>query len=119
VLSFEPNPPLQDIIRGGIAQNPLGNVTIAPAGLGRRDSTVDFYPGENCHSRVGRSYLVIVERYRDPIRLQMRHSDSFWTLQGWVRCRFLKIDVQGFEAFVLKGLQNRIQRDELIILRSF
>jgi FkbM family methyltransferase len=115
VLAFEPYPPLQDMIRDKIKLNGLTNVGVMPFGLGEEDAVLDYYPGGG-NSGVG-TFLPDVEEMRaNPVKLSIRNGDSLLEQHGLGRLTLLKVDVEGFEAAVFRGLSRRIRQDQPVIL---
>lgn len=116
VISFEPYPPLQAQIQDKLELNKITNVALMPFGLGEQDQVLDYYPGEGANSGTGTFLPDDEEQLANPIKLQIRNGDSFLEQQGVGRVALLKIDVEGFEASVLRGLSQRIERDRPVIL---
>jgi FkbM family methyltransferase len=116
VVAFEPYPPLQAQIREKVALNNLANVMLMPFGLGEKDDVLDYYPGEGANSGVGTFLPDEEERHATPTKLQIKHGASLLEQRGIGRVAILKVDVEGFEAAVFRGLHDRIERDQPIIL---
>jgi FkbM family methyltransferase len=115
VIAFEPYPPLLEQIREKVALNKLENVMLVPFGLGEKDEVLDYYPGAGGNSGVG-TFLPDEELRAAPTKLQIKQGDSILEQLGAGRIDILKVDVEGFEAAVFRGLYHRIQRDQPIIL---
>ena len=111
VIAFEPYPPLQAQFKEKMALNNLANVKLVPFGLGEKDSVLDYYPGEGAHSG-GRFVLLPDEemRHANPTKLEIKHGDALLDQLGVGRLNIVKVDVEGFEAAVFRGLYHRIQR---------
>jgi hypothetical protein len=52
----------------------------------------------------------------DPAIVQIRRGDSFLKKESLPRIDIIKADVEGFEAFVFRGLSDRIRQDKPAIL---
>lgn len=116
VIAFEPYPLLQAQIADKINLNNLTNVSLMPFGLGEKDDVLDYYPGEGVNSGVGTFLPDEEERHSTPIKLQIKNGDSLLEEQGVGRVAVVKIDVEGFEAAVVRGLSHRIRHDQPVIL---
>jgi FkbM family methyltransferase len=115
VIAFEPYPPLQTQIQAKLALNRLTNVELMPFGLGEKDVVLDYYPGGG-NSGVG-TFLPDQDAMRaSPVKLQIRNGDSLLEQLGAGPLTVLKVDVEGFEASVFRGLSRRIQHDQPVIL---
>ena len=116
VITFEPYAPLQQQIEAKIALNKIGNVKLMPFGLGEKDDVLNYYPGMGANSGVG-SFLHAEDLGNaTPIKLQIRRGDSVLEELGVGKVDIMKVDVEGFEAAVLRGLHDRIHRDRPAIL---
>jgi FkbM family methyltransferase len=116
VLAVEPFPALQSLIREKIALNDLQNVRLAPIALGYEDGVLDYYPGAGANSGVGTFLPDSTERKVAPIKLEVRRGDDFFDELGLGRIDLIKIDVEGFEPLVFRGMKNRIENDRPVIL---
>jgi FkbM family methyltransferase len=115
VIAFEPYPPLQRQIQAKVDHNGLTNVKLIPFGLGEKDVVLDYYPGGG-NTGVG-TFLPDEEEIRTkPVKLKIRNGDSLLEELGADRLTVLKVDVEGFEASVFRGLSRRIQDDRPVIL---
>jgi FkbM family methyltransferase len=116
VVSFEPFPPLQAQIQEKIALNNLANVTIVPFGLGEKDAVSDYHPGPDGNSGTGSFVSDDNGRNASPVKLLIKQGDSVLEQLGAGKIDLIKMDVEGFEAAVLRGLAHRIQSDHPVIL---
>jgi FkbM family methyltransferase len=107
VIAFEPNPVPRALFESAIARNTISNVTIVPAGLGEMEATLPLSvpkinTGEGSFG--GSQYsddeteIVLCQVYRGDAVLS-RESPAL-----------IKIDVEGFELHVLRGLEATLRR---------
>jgi FkbM family methyltransferase len=116
VITFEPYPPLQQQIGSKIALNKFENVKLMPFGLGEKDEVLDYYPGMGENSGVGSFLHADDPGKATPVKLQIKRGDSVLEELGVGKVDIMKVDVEGFEAAVFRGLQDRIHRDRPVIL---
>jgi FkbM family methyltransferase len=106
VHCFEPNPSALRRLRRNIELNGATNVTVHPFALGRRNETAPFY--ENTSDNLARSGFV--ERTGRRIDLPIRQADEAISELKLIRLDLIKIDVEGMEESVFRGLQQTIAR---------
>ncbi len=106
VFAVEAHPKTVEYLRGNVRLNKTENVSIIHAAAGDREGTVHFTSrrsdDQNCISNSGP-------------KVPLRTLDS---LLPDVPVRLLKIDVEGFELFVLRGAGRSLQRAEMIYFES-
>ena len=111
VHAFEPYPPAADRFQGLIDLNQFTNIRLHRVGLGDKDATVPFFapPEKNIGSGtflsdhkqgaakpVGNFRVVNGDEWLEPLRLPALD--------------LIKIDVEGFEKYVLQGLAKSLAR---------
>jgi FkbM family methyltransferase len=110
VHAFEPYPPRLDSLRANTARNPQLPISIHPIALGDRDGAAPFLHTVDGHW-AGVQY--------DPegsLRFSMRHADTYLNEQRIEQVHLIKLDVDGNELEILRGLRNTLDRDRPIIL---
>ena len=110
VHAFEPFPPVADKLRDRIEQNAITNVKLHRKGLGSRDDNLPFTPPEGCNSGTGSFLTKDSPADTSIINLQVRPGDDVVAELNIEELHFIKIDVEGFECEVLKGLHNTLRR---------
>jgi FkbM family methyltransferase len=97
VLCFEPEPDNLEELRRNVDRNRLASVTVMPIALGAKDESVSIARGINAS---------ITAESTDRVTVPVRRLDSV----PIGRLDFIKIDVEGYEAFVLAGATATLQR---------
>ena len=111
VIAFEPFPALQEKIRQKLSINHRQNVRIIPCGLGDEDAVLTYHPGAAGNSGSGTFVPEAFETYGTPIEIQIHHGDRLFSRMELPPIDLIKIDVEGFESRVFRGLSERIRRD--------
>jgi FkbM family methyltransferase len=114
VISFEPFAVVRQRLEQKLADNLIGNVTLFPVALGSTDDDLPFSPPVGGNMGTGTFRIDAVAT--DMLRLPVRNGDRFLERNKLPRVDLLKIDVEGFECAVLKGMQETLQRDRPLIL---
>lgn len=118
ITAFEPFPRVADEIRAKIAENGLSNVQLYPLALGDADGELEMRLDGDVN--LGSGSLVadrsIADRSRSVGKVAVRQGARFFEANGIAKIDILKVDVEGFEAAVFRGLRDRIFSDRPIIL---
>lgn len=116
VFAFEPLPELCGLIREKISLNQLDNIQLHAVGLGSKEDTLKFFPGLGSNSGMG-SFLVHDNvDAGSQLELPVKAGDPYFEDQRLPRIDIMKVDVEGFEPFVFRGLAHRIASDRPVIL---
>lgn len=122
VHSFEPNPDCAATLQRNVAS--LKNVQVYPLALGDEKGEAAFHVNSHSHSS---SILPLTGNHReafpqarevDTIRVTLSTLDQVFAdveLPGPV---LLKLDVQGYEARVLRGAANTLKRIDHVVLEA-
>ena len=102
VHSFEPNPAMQAYIEATLARNPALPVRLHRVALGAEAAVLSLtIPKENAGAA---SFVSVNGREVDHcVEVPVMTLDQFLADRGIDRVDFIKIDVEGFEAEVLRG----------------
>ena len=112
VECFEPTPLAQQLWTNTIRDNNVTNCNLYPLGLGEKEYTTDIF----IHPRNGgHNHLSHYEKnprthpelsHRERVSVTVKTIDSF----AFQDVGFIKIDVEGYELFVLEGAKETIDR---------
>jgi FkbM family methyltransferase len=112
VFSFEPNTDLVERLREMIAHNQITNVMLFPYALGSESGQIGFtrdhHHGNN---------RILPHTEAAPATVQLRRADD--VLQEHLPARgraFVKLDVEGAELMVLKGMPSLVRRENTIFM---
>ena len=115
VLAVEPEPNNLKLLRQNIAANGLKNVDIFPCAVGASEGSamLGLYKASNRgrHSildTTAKSQVKVPVNTLDQIAGSAGTSDQSWSL--------LKIDVEGYEAFVIDGAKETLTRVEALVM---
>ena len=106
VLAFEPNPRVLERLRRTVGEPGGENVEVFPFALGSQEGELELWvPGDNLgmgslvhnHGRTASEGVA---------RVSVRVLDDVLAGSGVVSIRLVKIDVEGFEAHVLRGAER-------------
>jgi FkbM family methyltransferase len=116
VHAFEPYPPLQALLSGLLQRNDITNVQVHPVGLGHKSEIMPYYPPSGANIGVG---SFIREHQGDEkilgVNLRIERGDDYLSTDlGAVTA--VKIDTEGYEGFVLRGLQNTLEKNRPMIV---
>ena len=110
VHAFEPNSALWPSFERHMALNNLKNVQLHKVGLSDREEILPFYLTE--HDNMGLGTAAPDQVYDVPLRLagtiRVVHGDTYLSASGAGVIDFVKIDVQGLEMLVLRGLAGTL-----------
>ena len=113
VIAFEPNPEVYPRLERHVALNGLRNVEVRRHALGATPGSLPIYVGA---SNVTNASLVAHEGDRVVAEVPIHRLDD---IMGDRPAHFIKIDVEGFEAEVLKGAAQLLARCRPTILMEF
>jgi FkbM family methyltransferase len=104
VHAFEPYPPRLECLRTNVMRNRHLSITIHPLALGLDDGEASF------RLPVSEEWAGVQFDPKGPLRFPIRNGDRYLTEQGIDRVNFIKLDVDGNEFDILRGLSGTIEK---------
>jgi len=112
VYCFEPHPSTARAIRKMIDSNPNSNIVLNDCALGADDSTHNYYIQRfNGHTEVS-MVANLLGKAEEVIKVRTRRLDDYLKENRIDEVSLIKIDVEGFEYFVLKGLEGYFKKSK-------
>lgn len=119
VISYEPNPHIYERLVANIKVNNIDNIKTFRFGLGLVDGVIPFFaPNEEANGgNMGTGTFVPTEAPDGATQLDLHifNGDALLTAELPGRIDAIKIDVQGFETEVMRGLAQTIENNRPII----
>lgn len=101
---FEPWDKVRDRALSNLALNDFGHVQVLPFGLSDQDAHLPYFPPAGGNLGVG---SFAADQGAAPITLEVRKGDPVIEQLG-IKPTLLKIDTEGFESYVLRGLKETL-----------
>ncbi len=116
LYGFDPNPAVLKHAREKIELNRIVNASLFEIALGDRNGTADYFPPQTVNQGTGSLVDGRGGNSGASIPIAIRKADEFLAEQGIAGVGIIKIDVEGFEPAVLRGLRPVIEKDRPFIL---
>ncbi len=121
VHAFEPFPPVADRFRQMIQRNGFSNIILHEVGLGNEEASVPFFapPDDNLG---GGTFLAehanacANGRVRPATNFRVVVGDKLLEQNQVSSIELVKIDVEGYEEYVLIGLSSTLARDRPVVV---
>jgi FkbM family methyltransferase len=117
IHAFEPNPSVWPSFERNISINNLQNVTLHKIGLGEKDAELPFYAINSRNHGLGT--FLPEEQYDQPLirvgQSRIAHADTYLIASRIGPVDAVKIDVQGFEPMVLRGLRKTLELSRPVV----
>ncbi len=118
VHSFEPYPEIFTSLEAKWQKHKHPSFHIYKFGLGAKDEQLEYYAPDSWAWGAGTGSFIsnCTGNQTTPVFLQIHQGDKFVTENNIAPVSLIKIDVEGFEPFVLKGLAHTLIKDRPIII---
>ncbi len=117
VLAFEPYPKVNMQFKQQIAHNNISNIQIFENGLSDRRETINYYAPTGNNEGIGSfDESSIAKGNKSYGKLELQAGDQAIESGSWKGIKLIKIDVEGFEKKVIKGLTRTIEEERPVIV---
>lgn len=113
IYSFEPEPVNADCFRYNMKLNNSENIDLVEKGVSDISGYKTMYVYKN--SNKGRNSLLPINNF-GTIEIEVVSLDNFVKDKHVKKVKFIKIDIEGYEYFALKGAQNTLAKTELLLM---
>jgi FkbM family methyltransferase len=114
IIAFEPHPITFEKAARNIRINDINNIELLNIGLGESTSILKMYEVSDHNSGMNR--IVLTDEDLPYREVQIKRLDDVMNSLGIKKVDLIKIDVEGFEAFVLKGASDVLAQCNATIL---
>ena len=117
VLAFEPYPKVNMQFKQQIAHNNISNIQIFETGLSDRRETLNYYAPTGNNEGIGSFDESSIGKGNTSYgKLELQEGDQVIESDSWKNIKLIKIDVEGFEKKVIKGLMRTIEEERPVIV---
>ena len=117
VLAFEPYPKVNIQFKQQIAHNNISNIQIFETGLSDRRETLNYYAPTGNNEGIGSFDESSIGKGNTSYgKLELQEGDQVIASDSWKNIKLIKIDVEGFEKKVIKGLTRTIEEERPVIV---
>ena len=117
VLAFEPYPKVNMQFKQQIAHNNISNIQIFETGLSDRRETLNYYAPTGNNEGIGSFDESSIGKGNTSYgKLELQEGDQVIESDSWKDIKLIKIDVEGFEKKVIKGLRRTIEEERPVIV---
>lgn len=113
VLAFEPFELVSNKLVSKVRDNGLSNVKLFAFALGDKNEMLEY--GKPTSHNTGTGSFMNGARGQEATLLPIRIGDDALEERGITQVDFIKIDTEGFEPMVLRGLRNTLERCRPIV----
>jgi len=109
VYAFEPEPGNNGVLRKNIDINSISNIQVEEKAVSDSSGTAEFFLSEldsGSHSLYGEAARGVREHFQ----VTTTTIDEFHESEGWPNVDLIKIDVEGGELGVLKGMESLMEK---------
>ncbi len=118
IHAFDPYPPVIEKFRHMVDINKIENIFIHQIGIGDKDSELPFYEPYETNTGVGtfRESVTDYEERKVLDKLKIVKGDSWVKENNIENIKIIKIDIEGFEEYALRGLNQTLNTHRPLII---
>ncbi len=116
VYAFEPYERVRERMTTNLDLNQIQNVTVLPFGLGERRETAEYFAPDTRNLGTGSFFADHSDANVPSAALNIENGDAARANSGLAAPDIIKLDVEGFEISVLRGLRKTLQEARPSIL---
>ena len=117
VLAFEPYPKVSTQFKQLIKINQISNIEMYECGLSDESESLSYYAPTGSNEGIGSfDENTQIKGNKCFGKLELQKGDTVVEKTSWTGIKLIKIDVEGFEKKVIKGLRNTIKKERPIIV---
>ncbi|WP_299705130.1 FkbM family methyltransferase [uncultured Tateyamaria sp.] len=117
VHAFDPQPRMQAYLRKTMDLNPNLPITLHPIGLGPSSDTLQLtIPAHNAGAASLVASVGTTHPSAQTVDVSVEPLDSYAKAAGITNVRMIKMDVEGFEAQVLKGASAFLEENKPVVI---
>ena len=117
VHAFEPFDVVRNRLTHHIELNGISNITVHGVGLGEATAELDFYAPTGSNRGIGSFLPASADKGNVQIgKLQVVQGDEYFAAQNITDLKLMKIDVEGLEKAVLRGLEQTLEKFRPIVV---
>ena len=117
VLAFEPYPKVSTQFKQLIEMNQISNIEMFEYGLSDAAETLSYYAPTGSNEGIG-SFDETTQSKGNKCygKFELQKGDTIVEKAFWTGIKLIKIDVEGFEKKVIKGLRDTLKKERPIIV---
>ena len=118
VFAFEPEPTNFEILRKNVEINGYQNVVLEQKAASDKNGTCELFVGQRSSgaNRIYQPKKTKTQRFKSVIADTIRLDDYFSNSDLKNKIKFIKIDVEGAELLVLKGMRDILQNNKTLTI---
>ena len=111
VFAFEPDPSNFEILKKNVKINNYKNIILEQKAVGDKHGRVTLYQSDN---PINHRIFPQIERATNQVQVELTNLDNYFDSDMIDKINFIKIDVEGMEFGVLKGMKNILKNNKKI-----
>ena len=111
VFAFEPDPSNFEILKKNVKINNYKNIILEQKAVGDKHGRVTLYQSDN---PINHRIFPQTEQAKSEIQVELTNLDNYFDSDMIDKINFIKIDVEGMEFGVLKGMKNILKNNKKI-----